>query len=92
MDGSAVVAQAGIGGTLPASNEDSFYGFVAPSVTIITSVFFDPGNFTTVDDVAFVTDVPDPTVPESTTTVAGVAVAAGAVIFRPRRRRRRHAR
>jgi hypothetical protein len=81
-DGSTVTAQANMSGASPASDQDTFFGFIAPSGSSITSVRFNPGNFTSIDDLAFITSsstgIPEP---------AGLLLLGGAVFALVRRRR-----
>ena len=83
-DGSTVRAGAFITGITPANDEDSFYGFMSPSGTSIVSVRFDPINFTTVDDVVFITDTSElPPVPEpASASVAGLVMICAASMRR----------
>jgi hypothetical protein len=85
-DGSTALARATLSGSLPANNEDAFYGFVAPPGTSIVSVVFDPINFTTIDDIAFVTALPESALPEPATPLAAVAAVVMSSLIRRRRR------
>ena len=82
-DGSTASAQATLSGALPAGDEDSFFGFFAPAGLSISSVTFNPGNFTSVDDVAFITTTSDAAVPEPAS--AAAPLAACALLLRRRR-------
>jgi hypothetical protein len=82
-NGSTVRSGASITGATPASDEDSFYGFISPAGTSIVSVRFDPINFTTVDDVAFITDTSELIpVPEPSGAAAIVAIASAFLVRR----------
>ena len=83
-DGSTAVSTATISGAAPGSSEDAFFGFTAPTGTWITSVTFNPANFTTVDDLSFITSI----IPEPST-LAAAATGACMLLGRHQRRRRR---
>ena len=60
-DGSTVTASATISGAAPANNEDTFYGFVAPSGKSIVNVHLGYSVwFSNVDDVGFITGETEP--------------------------------
>lgn len=62
-----------------ANSKDTFFGIVAPTGETITSVFLDGNGFTFMDDIAFITNVPEP---------SSFAMLFGGIGFLVLRRRR----
>lgn len=61
-----------------AGTHDTFFGLVAPEGQTIDSVFFDGNGYTWIDDVAFITNIPEPT-------TAGLGFLGAVLLLRRRR-------
>jgi len=62
-----------------ANTKDTFFGIVAPEGQTISSVLFTGSNYTWIDDVAFITNIPEPT------SASLAAIAALGLLRRKRR-------
>jgi len=76
--GSLVFSPVSFATTDGANTKDTFFGIVAPEGETISSVLFTGSSYTWIDDVAFITNIPEPT-------TAGLGFIGAMLLLRRRR-------